>query len=470
MIRLRSFVAELRADILLSERNYRPVSPTILPAIRPDGRYRPIADYPLKEKVAASLLAELLRRCFDDDFCNSSYAFRAPSSGPAPSHHDAFARLHAFAPPTDQDSRWVAECDIQGFFDCVHHDVARDCFTRAVERAERRGTAPSAQSQRLFDLFLSTYTFPQTAQRGAKQWFERNGVVDGQLKWSSKALEKFYGPKVLEQDVGIPQGGAISCVIANLVLHDADEAVENAAQAIGGEWLYVRYCDDMVAGHSTQNGCQVMFDAYFAKLEELRLPAHPPAPSRCYGKKFWTGKSKAPYRWGRHTSAAPRNVPWVGFVGYQSRWDGLVRIRPSSLRKEMKLQEEEAHRVTSMLHRQAAKGNSGARVQAGQVVFRFRQRMYARSVGTTPAWSAIPDELAFCWCGGFKYLATAPSIIESQLEQLDRHRERQIRWVERRANSLMAGHVVAGGTPSKVRGIPRYFGHPYSYHAQFRGF
>jgi hypothetical protein len=38
-----------------------------------------------------------------------------------------------------QPPLWVAECDIKGVFDCVHHDEARIALERAVQRIESNG-------------------------------------------------------------------------------------------------------------------------------------------------------------------------------------------------------------------------------------------------------------------------------------------------------------------------------------------
>jgi hypothetical protein len=68
-------------------------------------------------------------------------------------------------------------------------------------------------------------------------------------------------------------------------------------------------------------------------LEEQKLPYHKPKAVWFYDKNFWGRKSKAPYRWtGKKWFGC---VPWVQFVGYQVRYDGLVRIKKDSFNKHL---------------------------------------------------------------------------------------------------------------------------------------
>src|SRR5581483_6777024 len=74
------------------------------------------------------------------------------------------------------------------------------------------------------------------------------------------------------------------------------------------------------------------FGAYLAALKELKLPYHEPKCVVFYNKEFWEFKSKQPYRWtGKKWFGC---VPWVQFVGYQVRYDGLVRIKKKSFQKQ----------------------------------------------------------------------------------------------------------------------------------------
>jgi len=60
---------------------------------------------------------------------------------------------------------------------------------------------------------------------------------------------------------------------------------------------------------------------------------------RYLGRGFYAIKSKLPYRWGdpaQHEGADH----WVSFLGYQIRHDGRIRVRGSSLRKQIETQHQ----------------------------------------------------------------------------------------------------------------------------------
>ena len=83
--------------------------------------------------------------------------------------------------------------------------------------------------------------------------------------------------------VGIPQGSAISCVVANVLLDSVDRTLDKA----GRDHLYVRYCDDMVLIHPTRAICENLFQKYIEGVKSLKLPVHSPQPFETYNRKFW---------------------------------------------------------------------------------------------------------------------------------------------------------------------------------------
>src|SRR5262249_9390215 len=115
----------------------------------------------------------------------------------------------------------------------------------------------------------------------------------------------------------------------NAVLHRADKAIAQIKRQHRTPMLYQRYCDDMILIAVTPAACAAAFTAYQRTIRDLLLPAHPPHAVLTYNKQFWEEKSKRPYEW------SATGVPWIQFVGYQIRHDGLLRIRPSSLKKQL---------------------------------------------------------------------------------------------------------------------------------------
>ena len=98
----------------------------------------------------------------------------------------------------------------------------------------------------------------------------RSTVARGELKALGVDTERDL--------VRIPQGGALSCFLANAILDHPDRAVEATSdstverQAV----VYLRYCDDIICIATGREQCQRMMDAYTAALKDLRLPVAKP--------------------------------------------------------------------------------------------------------------------------------------------------------------------------------------------------
>jgi len=267
--------------------------------------------------------------------------------------------------------------------------------------------------------------------------------------------------------IGIPQGGALSCLIANCLMHSVDKALDRLRRRTKPRFTYLRYCDDMIILAPTNTSCECAFDLYRARLEELRLPAHAPKRVERYGPDFWDGKSNSPYHWGR--SRDQGDIPWIQFVGYQVRFDGLVRIRKRSLKRHLKKVTTATDELLSVLRRKSSNSagdtpRRGVRKSSGQILHRFRQKLISLSVGRQgiQAKPTVPGRM--CWTFGYRALS-GKRIVKSLLQVLDRHRERQIRRVKRRLAQMV--FTNAKRTNEGAVKPPRHYGPPFSYFHQF---
>jgi len=97
----------------------------------------------------------------------------------------------------------------------------------------------------------------------------------------------------------------LSNLVANLVLHRADQAV---VRAMGKRtYVYFRFVDDMILLCKSKSDCQLGMDAYRQVAGEQKLLVHDPKPDVPYGPAFWKEcKSRGPYEW----SDQPGGVPW----------------------------------------------------------------------------------------------------------------------------------------------------------------
>jgi len=77
--------------------------------------------------------------------------------------------------------------------------------------------------------------------------------------------------KVLSSDQGVPQGGVISCVLANVVLHELDRLWEDRCSQVG---QLIRYADDAVVQCRTEAQAQEALRRIGTILERLKLTLH----------------------------------------------------------------------------------------------------------------------------------------------------------------------------------------------------
>ena len=145
-------------------------------------------------------------------------------------------------------------------------------------------------------------------------------------------------PFLAKRRAGVPQGGALSGLIANRYLNQADLLLKNI------DVFYQRFCDDMIIIAKDFDNCDNAKNIYEAELKKLKLFPHKFISSdelkeTINGKiklsKFWDGKSKGPYKWGNVVDNA---FPWIGFVGYEMDYLGNIRVRKKSLMKELSKQ------------------------------------------------------------------------------------------------------------------------------------
>ncbi|HLO86837.1 MAG TPA: reverse transcriptase domain-containing protein [Nostocaceae cyanobacterium] len=468
-IKLDEFIKKIQ-DVVLNESPYTLESPYIQP-IKKDSKknnheYRVIAVYNLFDRIIIGQISKYLRAIFDQDFESTSYAFRVRKDDkPCPNHHDAVEDILKYREEFSGNPLWLAECDIQGFFDCVEHEQAREAMRKAQARAEKRGKSVDLRSLRFFDQYLESYSFRETALLKAQEWFDSHNIK-GEINKRDQVLANFY-PDLSTQKIGIPQGGALSCLIANLILDEADKQVKNYDGL-----FYARYCDDMIMIHPEQEQCKSAFETYKETLKHLKLPIHEPEKIHEYNATFWQYKSKQPYKWGAKSEDI--SIPWIGFVGYQIRYDGYLRIRPSSLLKELNKQIWETDKVlkvtcSNVEKEKGSKGiinvtyyEEGVRKTKEQILYRLAKRLIAMSVGNRKfdkSFDAIND---YCWCRGFKLLRKYP-FIKSQLRRLDRGRKHQLQ----RAKRLLQYLRIRKEDSQRPKRIIKYFGKPFSYDAQF---
>jgi len=143
------------------------------------------------DRVIQQAILQVLQPVFDPAFSDSSYGFR-----PGRSAHEAVRRVRAIL---DEGYTWVVDIDLAKFFDRVNHDVLMLRVSRKVK---------DKRVLRLIGRYL------------------RAGVeVEGEIQPTTE---------------GVPQGGPLSPLLANIVLDDFDKELERRGHR------FVRYADDFM--------------------------------------------------------------------------------------------------------------------------------------------------------------------------------------------------------------------------------
>jgi len=460
-------------DRVLSQQAFTFQAPRVHPAPkdRKKHEYRPLAVFSPEDKIIEGLTARYLRDTLDPALRPSCLAFRCRrGQAPAPDIHYALEQILKMNRRHRKTGMFVAECDIKGFFDCVSHEVARTALDELVRDARRK--APKLRihnrARQIFEAYLGVYSFSDNVLGSALPALQRR-YSQLQFKWPAEELKHLHGTETLPR-IGVPQGGALSNFIANAVLHSADKELDRLKRRLGRSFRYLRYCDDMVLLAYDREVCQAAFELYCRVLERLKLPIHPPSCVQAYSREFWGGKSNAPYHWRRPHSG--NEVPWIQFVGYQVRYDGLLRLRPKSLKKQFKKMTTAADELLATLNPGRSRPGEitafapGISKNQREILHRFRMKLISMAVGRRELGQQLSEPMPMCWARGFKGLV-GKKLISGALKALDRHRERQIRRVKRRLSQLPQP-PDPGRKRRKRGGAHRYYGHPFSYWAQFQ--
>ena len=457
--RLERFIQDIQ-DVLSG---YAPIhlnAPRITPVDKGGKKrtkqYRPIASYELKDRVIISLCSNYLMSMFDDKFHDCSHAFRKKKDT---NHHSAVRAIKEYKREHPDEDLWVTECDIQKFYDSVNHREIKKTFTEFSYSCYKFGKAVHERASDVFFAYLSSYSFNTNVLplSGDEIHYAEFGLPTGVYKWIDPI--ELYPDGIDNERIGVPQGGALSCLIANLLLHKVDTLV--FPRKLDPELLYIRYCDDMVIIHPNKRKCLSALNRYKKALTNLKLAYHIDQDNPKYGKAFWNEelKSKRPYRW------SLSHVPWLNFVGYQVKADLAVRVRRKSIVKEIKKQRSETNRVLRAIDAIKSKSptksdvNEHSRKSINQLAHSLRVRLISMSVGRVSLHNYKDHTYTLCWSSGFQEL-NFNKHSRSQMTLLDRMRGKQLCRLKKK----LSGLKIDSTDSDKDNKVLKYYGTPFSYY------
>jgi hypothetical protein len=427
---------------------------------------RPISLYDFEDRIIISLTAKYFTELFDDIFLDSSYAFRAVKkigkTKIVKTHHDTINKIIDYQKERKEKTIYAAECDIQKFFDCVNHDLVLNLLK---EYSAEHNISLNENALTIFKQYLNSYSFSNLVfPLNDSDYFKNNNLEGAKFKWVLNELRNEYytnsenHPNLENLRIGVPQGGALSCFISNLLLHAVDKMVEDPND---NELLYLRFCDDMILLHTDKQKCQNALERYEKEIKKLNLLIHTPQEINVYSKTFWLKtKSKSPYCWASKKDVKS-NVPWLAFVGYQIKYDGSIRIRKRSFQKELKKQNDECSQILKALNRYRKHTNLNeiSKKSRRQQLFALENRLISMSVGRVRLYEKDKAQ-NLCWTNGFKALNSNQTSMK-QLKLLDKSRTKHLYEVKKMLKELTRP------TDNPDKNVSRkkiFFGAPYSYY------
>jgi RNA-directed DNA polymerase len=217
---VESFLQSIGADLREGRYRPRPVLRVSIP--KPDGRQRPLGIPTVRDRVVQQACKIVIEPVFEANFQACSYGFR-PQRGAGQAV--AAVRQAMFA------GRWVVDADIQAYFDTIDHELLMKLLQRRI------------CDRRMLKLL--------------RQWLTV-GVLDGG-SWSPT-------------EVGTPQGGVISPLLANIYLHVLDMYWTERYSSIG---RLVRYADDFVIVCRSKRQALRALSIVERIMRILKLTLHP---------------------------------------------------------------------------------------------------------------------------------------------------------------------------------------------------
>ncbi len=438
---------------------------------------RPICQFKtLDERIYASLFNRVFTHLFEDLFYENSYAFRVPKKGdPQMLHLNAVRRIKEFR-KNHEGTLWVAECDMKKFYDTLDHDVIKKRFNQMLRWRKQQGEITIEEMRllrRVIFSYLNCFCFCRDVYRYNKKpnhpiWRHiRNGAkYKKSIKWVADDIEKVrcsgkwpYRTKHHERsELGVPQGGALSGIIANVVMHFTDIKLRKFWEG-HDDFLYIRFCDDMIMMGVNKEDVADGFNCYGKSIEADHLYMHQgEAFSGKKMKAFWDGKTKLPYQWG---APAKDVMPWITFVGYDVNWGGDTRIRRSSLRKEIKKQYEKKMEIVHLLGSNSSRNPQWSKQYICNSV---HKRLIGMSVGRVQIWDYKNFDNYYSWAKAFTEL-TDNKWARAQLRLLDRHRNLMMKQLSKFTLDLNYQDIKPSDRREHTDAL-WYYGKPYSYYGQ----
>jgi RNA-directed DNA polymerase len=230
---------------------------------------RPLGIPTFEDKILQRAVLMVLEPVYETDFLDVSHGFR-----PGRGAHGALQSL--WDQTMKMGGGWIVDVDLRKFFDTIDKGHLREFLKRRV----------------------------------------RDGVI-------LRLIGKWLNAGVLEDGVlttpehGTPQGGVVSPLLANVVLHYVLDAwfEEEVRPRLKGRAFLIRYADDLVIGVAREDDARRIMDVLPKRMSKYGLTIHPEKTRLVRFVPAGVTDSETP----GGPSSAPGTFDFLGFTHYWGR-------------------------------------------------------------------------------------------------------------------------------------------------------